>query len=268
MDYQIGLELALKITSLIVSFFVIIQMFWIRDNYIRNILIFLMLGFGIIVFLYPLFNIIFQWKVYSSIETFQSEISNGVIGMRVSSLILSWKIFQRAVKELSTAIEHESVLKPKFEYVEFKKLNTNVEPYKINTIDYFQFGFYLQILIALWVFVINEKTSIEIQILSWGLFFIIDDWNIISSYLHQLKGRILFFQQIKVWSFNLLLAILFILIIEKNYNIEWFWGCLVVMILILGFRIRSEQSLILRSCKLVSLMPKLFIRKLRLVFKN
>ena len=56
-------------------------------------------------------------------------------------------------------------------------------------------------------------------LLNWAIFFIIDDWILITDYSKIIKGRILKKHKFRIYSFNIILFFLFIIILCVNYQI-------------------------------------------------
>lgn len=81
---------------------------------------------------------------------------------------------------------------------------------RINWLIASQYGFYLIIISALWLFSLDQYAPITVVLLNHVLLFVMDDWGIISSYTKQLKGRILWWQRIKVDLVNILLLALLV----------------------------------------------------------
>jgi hypothetical protein len=165
-----------------------------------------------LIFLFPIVNFLLQ--PWWSTEFYSHEISNGALGLRVTSVLLARKAFMSLMTE--TPLSYQSFingfskqkanktswLSNKFLNPQFLAKKNHVDlsgtcelkPVKnsstITTIQAFQNVFYVCILFSLWFFLITNTSSIWSRSASWLLFFIADDWAIISDYYSILKGRI------------------------------------------------------------------------------
>lgn len=127
--------------------------------------------------LFPLVNLISQYEVVLRLDFLEAEINSGVLALRISSIMIFINIVLLAGK--------------KYEFILAERISA----------IYFQYVFYGLTLVMLWILTIMSKVSLSTVLLSWAIFFIIDDWAIITSYSNELKthpikahaNRILFF---------------------------------------------------------------------------
>src|SRR5829696_5605463 len=86
-----------------------------------------------------------------------------------------------------------------------------------------QWGLYAMVPTNLWVLTILPllpRETILVALLSFGLFFIIDDWTITTEYARSLKGRIFPWHDFRVHVFNVLLIgpLLILLFLEFSWT--------------------------------------------------
>ncbi|MCB0409929.1 MAG: hypothetical protein KDD29_06890 [Flavobacteriales bacterium] len=200
---------------------------------IGGLLLMCFLCFSLFALVYPILNLAFQTENLN-VAFFKEELSLGIIGIRISSLILAVRCLINFVKLFSIIQKVEfKALKTKYEFEEFIKLKSKLEDSSLIIKSLVQYSFYLIVIISLWVFTISNKNSLSIQVLSWGLFFIIDDWNIIAAYYEQLKGRILRFQKWKIVFFDILLSILLFYSAWDFFSMDWLIIVITVVTLML-----------------------------------
>jgi hypothetical protein len=166
----------------------------------------LVIGLGLSVAFYSVVNPLLQptvWKTF-----LQNELGTGVIGLRISSILVGTRAVWAAYKHFDHQWSYRTSSYQDKRDPHIEKLPLKVKPEDLNTLIVSQLGFYLTIIIMLWAFVLLDRHSIWISIVSWSLFFIVDDWIVISDVMWLLKGRVLFWHSLRIWAFNILLAIL------------------------------------------------------------
>ena len=70
-----------------------------------------------------------------------------------------------------------------------------------------QFAFYLACVSSLWVCTLNGESSIIVMLTSWSLFYIIDDWTVMSEYSQKYRVMPLNAHKKKIFCFNGLLFV-------------------------------------------------------------
>jgi hypothetical protein len=71
-----------------------------------------------------------------------------------------------------------------------------------------QFVFYLSAVAALWLCAIEDRQSLVSSIANWCVFFIVDDWVVMTDYAIHFRSRVLKSHSIRIGIFNLLLLVL------------------------------------------------------------
>lgn len=212
--YLIGLEISTKISIGIgIIFFIATFIYSIHygENNIGTLFGVLLISLGVCIssflFIYPLYNLILQ-NIFN-LEIYKKEISQGTLGLRIASVILGFnclKIIYISSEEKMQKNQDKLVS----DYPDLQTIKPLMDNISINATILTQKLIYVTIVLLLWVFIFKSKSLLELQVVSWGLFFIIDDWEIISDNLIALKGRILKWHRLRIVSFNIFLSILII----------------------------------------------------------
>ncbi|BDI14598.1 hypothetical protein ANSO36C_04000 [Nostoc cf. commune SO-36] len=150
---------------------------------------------------YPLWNLYLQEGGLFNLQVYSKEITQGTLGLRITSLLLSFSYLQslyNAVADRIPKITTELVS----DYPDLKDIKPFSSNSTIKIIIITQNIFYGAITLLLWIFIFSSKSLIELRIVSWGLFFIVDDWAIIHDNLIALKGRILRWHRFRILFFN------------------------------------------------------------------
>ncbi len=176
-----------------------------RYHYTFRYLIYSIISFfGISITLYAVLNTVYNGLSFNSFSNWiNTELHNGLITLRVTSIILFYRFYAYFSKKIYDG-------KFSLSHIVFKMYRTRVGRmgYSDYSSAYFaQLGFYILLIYFLWFFARNSISLIAASILNWGLFFIIDDWVIIHSYSDQFK-KILRFDNNKVIGFNIGLSML------------------------------------------------------------
>jgi hypothetical protein len=144
-----------------------------------------MAGLSVFSLLYPILNLTLQYErlLASAIPFFTEEIQNGNLGLRLSAILMGVRglgRIQRLVRgEVFSApiiLAHRS--RPSDPVHKFH--SSADAPYRDWEI-LAQDGIYLVVITSLWLFVVTNVKSLTIAILSWALFFVVDDWAIIAD---------------------------------------------------------------------------------------
>lgn len=224
--YLIGLEISTKISigiGIIFFFVFFIKLFipfW--KNFINDfdaiLLLFIYsLGVSISSFLviYPLYNLILQ--SFWDLDFYQKQISLGTLALRITSLLLGFN-FLKSLYIFITSKLKKTQDKLVADYADLQNIEPLINLEAINFILLTQNLIYGAIILLLWIFIFLSKSLFELRIVSWGLFFIIDDWAIISDNLIALKGRILKWHRLRILFFNGLLSTLIISACFRQLN--------------------------------------------------
>ncbi|MZG55772.1 hypothetical protein, partial [Photobacterium lucens] len=139
---------------------------------------------------------------------------SGVFAIRITSCVLTFKF----ISEFIGLVKSNNVFENNFKKNIYK---LNSEENNIDLLDTkqasfllqkdlfsmstLQYAFYLSCVSSLWFSTINAYSTIIISLTSWCLFYIIDDWSIISDYSKEYKKTPMKSHKIKVNFFNVLL---------------------------------------------------------------
>lgn len=131
------------------------------------------------------------YQEYLSPEFWRSEFANGVFAVRVSSYVLTFHFFVA----LTRYLKRKQVLndirgarglnRDQVATFSMDRRPNESALWRHGDLAFaaaFQFIFYLAVLAALWLCAIEGSHSLVISVASWCLFFIADDWVIISDY--------------------------------------------------------------------------------------
>ena len=223
-SYFIGLEVAILI-AVIGSGIILILMLLvaIAEKEFKDIPLILIgyiplgifFGFSLFIIIYPIVNILFQIH-FLTVEFFIVEIKTGILFLRISSFLIGIKIMQF----FFTTLFHEEFKSKQFkDFPKLKDIPKITDYTNFSLLLFSQYGYYLTILFSLWMFVIQGIDSILVLLLNWAIFFIIDDWILITDYSQIIKGRMLKKHKFRIYFFNIILFLLFIIIMCFNYQI-------------------------------------------------
>lgn len=224
--YLIGLATCTKISLgiwIILCIFILIKNFTDNDNsenYLDKIYLtiffFFVLGLGVFIssflVIYPLYNLFLQ--DFLDLGFYQKEISQGALQLRFTSLLLGFnflKSMYNFVADRLLANQKKLIA----DYPDLQKIEPRMNEYNINVIILTQNLIYGAVTLLLWIFIFLSKSLLELRLVTWGLFFIIDDWAIISDNFIALKGRILKSHKLRIIFFN---ALLFSLIVTACFR--------------------------------------------------
>ena len=213
-SYLIGLDISIKISVGIgIIFLIAIFIYYIlyEENNIGTFFGVLLISLGVCIssflLIYPLYNLILQ--DFLNLEFYHNEISQGTLALRITSLLLGFNFLKSLYNFIENKIK-ETQEKLTASYPELVEIVSFIKDDFINFIIVTQNLIYAAIVLLLWIFIFLSKSLFELRIVSWGLFFIIDDWAIISDNLIALKGRILKWHRLRILFFNGLLSTLII----------------------------------------------------------
>ena len=165
--------------------------------------------------IYCSFNLISQPLLSASF--WKAELATGVFAIRVSSYLITYQFLRSLARLAGQKLE---LLKTR------QKRGLNYDDSANFTIDrrpeeaglWFgsdiafaavaQFLFYLSVIAALWLNAIDGAHSLALALASWALFFIIDDWVIISEYTDELQVPPIPTHLYKVIGFDIALILL------------------------------------------------------------
>lgn len=172
------------------------------------LLLILSIGVSIAFFLiiYPFINLILQ--KFLTLNFYTREVSQGTLGLRITSILLGFNFLKSSYNFWADTLaqNHEDLTA---EYVDLQNINPFMTDTEINFIILSQNLIYGAVTLLLWIFIFLSKSSkslLELRVVIWGLFFIIDDWSIISDNLIALKGRVLKWHRLRIIFFNALLV--------------------------------------------------------------
>lgn len=131
------------------------------------------------------------YQDYLSPEFWRAEFANGVFAVRVSSYVLTFHFFialKRYLRRKQVLNELRGARGLNRDQVATFNLDhrpNETALWRHGDLAFtaaFQFVFYLAVLAALWLCAIEGTHNLVISLASWCLFFIADDWAIISDY--------------------------------------------------------------------------------------
>ena len=88
---------------------------------------------------------------------------------------------------------------------------------KYNSVS--QYGLFLVVLANLWFLTLHQAETVQIALMSWAFFFIIDDWAIIRDYSYALKGRVFGAHKLRIHVFNVLLIAVLVVTVLQEYTL-------------------------------------------------
>jgi hypothetical protein len=164
----------------------------------------------------------------------KAELASGVIGLRIVSILLPTK----ALRDLFRGLFREwpKPWSPRIMRRSERQILPVIPGYVLYTWSFFQTATFLLIISALWLFLSRHVSGIEVGILGWLLFFIVDDWIIISDYHAALGGRILRGHSLRLIVCDILLAALLLRLLFIQLPTGQAIGAAIVL---LGFLVPS-----------------------------
>lgn len=215
-NYLLGLELSKNISFISGGVFFVLMSYiiWFSEvtegsNWIAKLLGYFLffiisVGISIISFLviYPLLNLVLHKSF--NLVFYTKEISQGTLSLRFTSVLLGFN-FLRISYNLIAEKFSNNYKELIADYPDLQNISSYNSEGNISAIILSQNLIYGATVLLLWIFVFLSKSFFEIRLIIWGLFFIVDDWAIISDNLIALKGRILRWHRIRILFFNGLL---------------------------------------------------------------
>jgi len=161
------------------------------------------IGLVLFVLIFPLYNLLAQIPSYIIEDYFFSEIGNGILFLRLSSFLLGCHVLEITINFL------RGNKPPKENSSEHRVL-----------LCYAQYGLYLISVFCLWMCIINNFSSSLVILLNWIVFFILDDWIIISSYYIKID-KILKSHIIRIILLNTVILIIFSITLIYHFKLIW-----------------------------------------------
>lgn len=243
MDYTAGLTISLLIASTagILLFLVCAFAGQGLDHLFDWLLAFFLSVIGVLsVFavVYAIANFLAQTNITAA-ETVQQEFRTGVIGLRVSSVLIGAKTILRLIDNVLT--EHTLWIDrlqwgARAGYKDLDDLSEVFDRETRNWVVISQSGIYLAVITCLWGITIAEVETTTILVLNWAFFFVVDDWIIIATQMEALKGRILAVHRIRIAVFNAILVGLLGYVLFTEFGWVFASGVSVVLLLLLFWR--------------------------------
>ena len=122
------------------------------------------------------------------------------------------------------------------------KLQDSKDGFSISFFILCQILIYQTAVFSLWLFNIFLMPFLETKVVTWALFFVIDDWAIIADYFQVLKGRIMASHLFRLVLFNTLFSI--VLPIAFMRHINW-WSALILFAFLAALSTASWSKLII-----------------------
>lgn len=176
-------------------------------------------GIGVSIFLmiYPIINLLLNSQ---HIDFYKDDLEEGIIGLRIASIVLGFNFLKSFYNCLNNNFS-DNHKKLTIEYPDLQNLKSSIDDNYINMIILTQNLIYSTIAFSAWTFIfLSIPTMLQSKLIRWGLFFIIDDWAIISDNLIFLKGRVLKLHKLRIILFNFLLFFLTISAIFQVFKIS------------------------------------------------
>lgn len=229
-SYLIGLTICAKI-SLGIGIILLILMAILavredlqgpQDGIYLNIFVLFCFGVGVSIssflVIYPLLNLILQ--KFWSLELYRNEISQGTLALRITSLLLGFNFLKSLYNFWEDILRNNqnNQKKPMINFLGLQEISSVMDEDDINVVLVSQNLIYGAVTLLLWIFIFLSKSFLELRVVTWGLFFIVDDWAIISENLVALKGRVLKSHKLRIVFFNALLSIFIISACFRELN--------------------------------------------------
>ncbi len=160
----------------------------------------------VLLMLFPIINFWYVWQLIcpTPMRLIEAELVNGALGLRITSVVIGYHFVSNLWKKISSKqrrVEYSN------EFPELIDLSRQRNAEQLLGIELYQILFFTMIAFLLWAFKAISAHGTAIALISWGFFFIIDDWAIIKGYSFELKGRILKWHRMRLVGFNLLLFV-------------------------------------------------------------
>jgi hypothetical protein len=206
-----------------------------------------LISLGCFAIIFPITNIILQhWNTTEHKQLLKEELSNGILLVRVTSVYLGVKAFFimfyefTFIKILMDKLPHKLAFIVRYligfltrvrmtGYTEIDNLPYHIPESMLVLYITFQYFYYLLVITVIWLFAAHNIHTTYTFFVNLVLFFITDDWIIISDYLSALKGRIL------RGHFRRVMGVNFLLLGLVGYNLftyyPWYVGVIAIVIM-------------------------------------
>lgn len=195
--------------------------------------------------LFSLINGYFNFSTDKNVlfQNILNEVKSGILAQRLTSISLGIAFLKTVVKfAKDTPYPNEIKLNKYrvFDSSEDYKVNceSKMNSYEFNFLGITQQAFYVFVLSVLWYLTIRKHNDTYSMLLSYSLFYIVDDWMIVFKHSLILKGNIIKPYNLRIWIFNIVIVTLGILSLSDNYLIMC--GFLLLSLSILYYRRRVE----------------------------
>lgn len=91
--------------------------------------------------------------------------------------------------------------------------------YVFSIINFLHYVFYSSVLISLWFLKIDGTAGLGVALVSWGVFFVVDDWAIVSAYSDMTNYRLRALHLLQLQSVHVLIAVMLCWIVLTNPNL-------------------------------------------------
>jgi len=153
----------------------------------------------------------------TSTNFWRAEISSGLLALRISSYLLLYHFIRITVRYRMLARELINVRLARGVPTEaLFAYERGLEPHErelfvVRNVAWcasHQFVFYLSTVAALWLCTIEYRQSLVTLVANWCLFFIVDDWVVMTDYAIHFRASVLKSHSVRIGVFNLLLLVL------------------------------------------------------------
>lgn len=247
MNLELGLILSVVLSAIPVIYLLI---FLIRELslkeelllYVLSIFVIIITYFSSLAFIYPILNLVYNYEIISG-NWLDQELANGLIGLRISSVIIGITSLIYTIETVTSEslFSSKRILTKQGKFQELSNLSIHISGEDLNYIIIGQYGFYLLIIIMLWISSILDCSNTLLLIINWALFFIIDDWAIISRYAIETNGRIFSTHRIRINIFNIALLLLSSFYTLQMFGGIWMFVFLGIVGLIFSFRYGMDE---------------------------
>ncbi len=194
-------------------------------------------AFSFQLFIFSIVNFGFNVHTFGLREVISQEIASGKLALRVVSILVGFqvavRIFNHVLVEETMSTNFRLLTFAKSQHKDLADLPELFDNGDTEKITLSQFSIYLVALFVLWNCVHSSIENIYTTSLSFALFFVVDDWIILSHYLEALKGRILQRHIIRIAVLNGIIILAISIILIRYFHL-FFAGSLILLIAILS----------------------------------
>ena len=204
-EYTQGASFAVGFSLIVGAILVILVVRWGRFyGLLRGIPALLIAAFALFALTYPLANM-YYLNGGDIVRYFTTQWNRGVLGVWITSVFLGATSLMYIETFLAERIFTDTPLMSRR-----RRSWVSREPVRVlATRTYWtilaQYGIYLAAVCILWWSVVSGVRGTYIAVLSWALFFVVDDWQLLKTYI--LSGDIAPFHRLRITAFNILLAV-------------------------------------------------------------